>query len=197
VDARPYRERVESALARLRLLGERVTPARRAVLSVVAAADEADEHLSAEAIGERVAGLEPSVHRATVYRTLASLTTAGVLTHVHLGGTGTVYHLTALDGAVGAEGGPGTEPDVGAPRSALGGSAPGGSAVGSAHGEGRNEHQRHGHTHVQCMVCGRVQDAPPGVLDEAERRLRDELGFHLDTTHAALLGRCADCAGPT
>lgn len=188
MDAKPYVERVESALARLRLLGERVTPARHAVLSVVGAADEADEHLSAETIGERVAALEPSVHRATVYRTLASLTTAGVLTHVHLGGTGTVYHLTALGGGAGPEGGPGSGHDVGTPQQAPGG---------SAHGEGASKHHGHGHghTHVQCVVCGRVQDAPPHVLDDAERRLSEGLGFHLDTTHAALLGRCADCAG--
>jgi Fur family ferric uptake transcriptional regulator len=42
-----------------------------------------------------------------------------------------------------------------------------------------------------------VQDAPPGVLDEAARELRADLGFELDTSHAALLGRCADCASPS
>jgi Fur family ferric uptake transcriptional regulator len=175
VDRSRTSARVAAALAVLRASGERVTPARQAVLTVVDAADEADEHLSAEAIGERVADLEPSVHRATLYRTLTALTTAGVLTHVHLGGTGTVYHL-ATEGAAGErEAGP------------------------AAYGTGLAEREGHGHghTHVQCVVCGRVQDAPPHVLEEAERRLREALGFRLDTTHAALLGRCADCAGPT
>ena len=165
-------DRVEAALARLRELGERITPARKAVLTVVDAADHADEHLSAEQIGERVADLEPSVHRATVYRTLTSLTDAGVLSHVHLGGSATVYHLATHRPGETRETSPaayemkGTEPHV------------------------------HGHLHVQCSVCGRVQDAPGDVLDEAERRLREALGFELDTSHAALLGRCVDCARP-
>ena len=162
-------DRVEAALGRLRELGERITPARQAVLRVIDTADRAEEHLSAEHIGERVATLEPSVHRATVYRTLTALTGAGVLTHVHLGGTGTVYHLATP-----------------ASEAALGSSP-------AAYGTDVSEPHGHGHTHVQCVVCGRVQDAPPGVLDEAARIMRDDLGFELDTSHAALLGRCADC----
>lgn len=162
-------DRVEAALGRLRELGERITPARQAVLRVIDTADRAEEHLSAEHIGERVATLEPSVHRATVYRTLTALTGAGILTHVHLGGTGTVYHLAT----------PASEAALGASPAAYGG--------------GESEPHGHGHTHVQCVVCGRVQDAPPGVLDEAARIMRDDLGFELDTSHAALLGRCADC----
>jgi Fur family ferric uptake transcriptional regulator len=174
VNANHHGDRVEAALGRLRELGERVTPARQAVLRVIDTADRADEHLSAEHIGERVATLEPSVHRATVYRTLTALTGAGVLTHVHLGGTGTVYHLAI----------PGREAAPEASPAAYG------REVSQPHGPG------HSHTHVQCVVCGRVQDAPPGVLDEAAGALREELGFELDTSHAALLGRCAACAGP-
>ena len=86
-------DRVAIAVSRLRAAGERVTPARYAVLRVVDAADLADEHLTAEQIGARVADVEPAVHRATVYRTLTSLTELGILSHVHLGGSATVYHL--------------------------------------------------------------------------------------------------------
>lgn len=172
MNARTDAGRVEAALARLRQLGERITPARQAVLRVIDNADRADEHLSAEHIGERVAALEPSVHRATVYRTLTALTGAGVLTHVHLGGTGTVYHLAT----------PASEPAL--------------EASPAAYGSGDSEPHAHGHTHVQCVVCGRVQDAPAGVLDEAARLMREEQGFELDTSHAALLGKCADCVGP-
>ncbi|GAA1981437.1 transcriptional repressor [Terrabacter lapilli] len=86
--------RVTGAVSRLRSAGERVTAARYAVLRVVDAADRADEHLTAEQIGARVAEAEPAVHRATVYRTLTSLVETGVLSHVHLGGTATIYHLT-------------------------------------------------------------------------------------------------------
>lgn len=140
------------AVSRLRSAGERVTPARYAVLRVVDAADLADEHLTAEQIGSRVAEAEPSVHRATVYRTLTSLVETGVLSHVHLGGSATVYHLT--------------EP---APA------------------------DEHDHAHVQCHRCGRVLDVAPDVFDEVARRLLDEVGFVVDTGHAALLGTCREC----
>ncbi|NUR82430.1 MAG: transcriptional repressor, partial [Dermatophilaceae bacterium] len=65
------------AVERLREVGERLTPARYAVLRVVDAADRTDEHLTAEDIGARVGELEPAVHRATVYRTLTSLVDSG------------------------------------------------------------------------------------------------------------------------
>ncbi|EWT02345.1 Fur family transcriptional regulator [Intrasporangium oryzae NRRL B-24470] len=150
-----------AAVARLRSTGERVTPARYAVLRVIDAADLADEHLSAEQVGTRVGALEPTVHRATVYRTLTSLTEAGVLSHVHLGGSATVYHLAV----------------AGEPQHERAHEPPG----------------EDGHGHVQCVACGRVQDVPPHVLDGVAARLLDELGFALETTHAALLGTCADC----
>jgi len=147
--------RVADVLARLRAVGERMTPARRAVLTVVDAADAAGEHLTAEQIGARVGDLEPAVHRATLYRTLTSLTELGALAHVHLGGAATVYHLGA-----------GPEDDTHA----------------------------HDHGHVQCHACGRVLDVPPDVLDEVAARLEADLGFVLDTGHAALLGTCRACA---
>ncbi len=146
------------ALDRLRSAGERVTPARYAVLCVVDAADQADEHLTAEQVGERVAVRAPTVHRATVYRTLTSLTEAGILSHVHLGGAATVYHLAPAA----------AEPPV-------------------------TEHPDPGHAHVQCERCGRVQDVPGDALDGVAKRLLDELGFALSTSHAALLGRCRSC----
>lgn len=159
----PDPPRVGSAVTRLRAAGERVTTARYAVLRVVDAADRGDEHLSAEQIGARVAELEPAVHRATVYRTLTSLVDTGVLSHVHLGGSATVYHLT--------------EPAT---------------PEGHEHREPASSHAR-GHAHVQCHDCGRVLDVPAEVFDGARARLMDELGFELDTSHAALLGTCRDC----
>ena len=77
-------------LASLRIRGERVTEARRAVLDVVAASRQ---HLTAEAIFERVSAGHPGVHRATVYRTLDTLTTLGITEHSHLGHGPAVYHL--------------------------------------------------------------------------------------------------------
>lgn len=144
-----------AAVARLRSAGERLTPARYAVLRVLDAADVSDEHLTAEQIGTRVAEAEPAVHRATVYRTLTSLVEAGVVSHVHLGGSATVYHL-----------------------------AP----------ERPSAATLHSHAHVQCSSCGRVIDVPHDTFEPVAARLLDELGFRLDTTHAALLGTCSDCA---
>lgn len=159
--------RVLRALEALRRRGERVTPARCAVLRVIDAADRSEEHLTAEQVGARVGAFEPTIHRATVYRTLTALTDAGLLSHVHLGGSGTVYHLVDEQDAAYAAG----------PASAPGAHA-----------------HLHEHAHVQCVSCGKVVDVPPDALEGVARRLETELGFHLDTAHAALLGRCADCA---
>ncbi|WP_328989099.1 transcriptional repressor [Kribbella sp. NBC_01245] len=89
--AKALRDTVEVTAARLRERGERVTPARLAVVEVLAATDE---HLSAEQIGERAEGLRPGIHRATVYRALEALGEFGLVTHVHLGRAGTTYHLS-------------------------------------------------------------------------------------------------------
>ncbi len=82
---------VTAAVAALRAAGERVTPARRAVLGVL---ERNKGHLDAEAIAARVGEREPGVHRATVYRTLQSLVTLGVVAHTHVPGGSTIYHLS-------------------------------------------------------------------------------------------------------
>ena len=81
---------VEVLTAELRGRGERVTTARIAVAEVLAATEE---HLSAEQIAERAEQLRPGIHRATVYRALDALGDLGLVTHVHLGKSGTTYHL--------------------------------------------------------------------------------------------------------
>ena len=126
------------------------------MLRVLDAADVSDEHLTAEQIGTRVAEAEPSVHRATVYRTLTSLVEAGVVSHVHLGGS--------ADGL--------------SPRRA----------------ERPSAATAHGHAQCSATSCGRVIDVPHDAFDPIATRLRDDLGFRLDTAHAALLGTCSDCA---
>ena len=75
---------------RLRALGQRVTPVRVAVAEVLA---QTDDHLGAAEIADRCAALDPGVHRATVYRALATLTELEVVTHTHTSGAGAVYHL--------------------------------------------------------------------------------------------------------
>jgi Fur family ferric uptake transcriptional regulator len=82
----------DDAIARRRLhaRGQRATPARLSVLSVLAGTDE---HLGAAEIADRSAAREPGVHRATVYRALATLCELGLVNHTHTSGAGAVYHL--------------------------------------------------------------------------------------------------------
>jgi Fur family ferric uptake transcriptional regulator len=79
------------ATALLRASGQRVTKPRVALLSCIIAAG--GEHLSADALLEQIAKVDPPIHRATVYRTLEGLTSVGVLRHVHLDRGLTAYHL--------------------------------------------------------------------------------------------------------
>jgi Fur family ferric uptake transcriptional regulator len=82
--------RVQAALALLRDRHERVTRARQAIIEVL---DGTDEHLTAEEIIVRAEASAPGVHRATVYRALATLGDLGLVTHTHVGASATVYHL--------------------------------------------------------------------------------------------------------
>jgi Fur family transcriptional regulator, ferric uptake regulator len=82
--------RVQLALGMLRQKHERVTKARQAVIEVL---DGTTEHLVADEIVVRAEGSAPGVHRATVYRALATLGDLGLVTHTHVGGSATVYHL--------------------------------------------------------------------------------------------------------
>ncbi|HEY5334971.1 MAG TPA: Fur family transcriptional regulator [Mycobacteriales bacterium] len=81
----------QTAATILRGIGQRVTKPRVAVLSRVIAAGS--EHVSADTIFDGVTAHDTDVHRATVYRTLESLTDAGVLRHVHLDRGLRAYHL--------------------------------------------------------------------------------------------------------
>jgi Fur family transcriptional regulator, ferric uptake regulator len=83
--------RVQAALDVLRARGERVTRVRRAVIEVL---DSTAEHLDADQIVGQAAASAPGVHRASVYRALATLGDLGLVTHTHIGGSAAVYHLT-------------------------------------------------------------------------------------------------------
>lgn len=86
---------VDVVAAALRNRGERMTEPRRAVLTALA---DDGGHSSAEEVVDRVARLAPTVHRASVYRSLDALVGLGVVQHVHLGKGGTAYHLVAHQG---------------------------------------------------------------------------------------------------
>lgn len=85
-------EATARALERLRAAGQRMTVARRAVIEALAGHDG---HPDAEEICAAVEANVPGVHRATVYRTLETLTELDVVRHVHMGHGTTAYHLAA------------------------------------------------------------------------------------------------------
>src|SRR3989304_10336357 len=61
--------------------GVRLTRQRRVLLEVM---DQAERHLSADAILERAQKIDPNVHRVTVYRTLEMLKKRGLLDELDL-----------------------------------------------------------------------------------------------------------------
>ena len=80
--------RLRSALERR---GVRLTRQRRALLEVM---DQAERHLTADAILERAQKIDPRVHRVTVYRTLEMLKRYGLLDELdllHIHGHGHYY----------------------------------------------------------------------------------------------------------
>ena len=83
---------IATALDQLRSRGERITDARRAVIETLA---HLGDHPSAEQLSASVQELHPGVHRATIYRTLDTLTAPGVATHVHVSGGASAYHLAS------------------------------------------------------------------------------------------------------
>jgi len=82
--------RRDEILAGIRASGERVTVARRAVVTALI---DADGHATAEDLLARLQGEHPEVHVATVYRNLEALERLGVVEHTHLGHSAAVYHL--------------------------------------------------------------------------------------------------------
>ena len=51
------------------------------------------------------------------------------------------------------------------------------------------------HDHLVCDRCGRVAEAPAGLLDAVAARLCREYGFVLDPGATPLHGLCASCSG--
>ncbi len=66
---------------RMRDAGIRVTSPRRAIVRVL---EESSDHLDVEVITERARAIDPSVHRATVYRTLGLLKGLGLVDELDL-----------------------------------------------------------------------------------------------------------------
>jgi Fur family ferric uptake transcriptional regulator len=73
----------------LRAQGHRVTTQRLAILRAVAE----ERHPTAESIYEALRDSEPPLNLSTVYRNLALLQQAGLITHAHIDAGSPVYHL--------------------------------------------------------------------------------------------------------
>jgi len=52
----------------------------------------------------------------------------------------------------------------------------------------------HAHAHFVCANCGRMIEAPQDMFRGLARTALARLGFSIDPTHFAILGRCADCS---
>jgi Fur family transcriptional regulator, ferric uptake regulator len=49
------------------------------------------------------------------------------------------------------------------------------------------------HHHLVCQRCGRVIELPLSVLTPVQDRVARDYRFHVDATHFAIAGHCADC----
>lgn len=80
---------------RLHERGERLTGPRRVVMHALM---RAPGHHGLEEIVELVHDIDPTVHRASVHRSLDMLCELGLVQHVHLGHGATAYHLVSDEG---------------------------------------------------------------------------------------------------
>lgn len=87
--------RLERLTDLLHARGERLTPARIAVLGVL---EGHEGHLTAEEIVDLVAASAPEVHRASVHRTLDLFSRLHLVQHLHPSHGPALYHLTDASG---------------------------------------------------------------------------------------------------
>jgi Fe2+ or Zn2+ uptake regulation protein len=85
-------QRLDQLVEQLRAAGQRATTARRAVLAELLAAGES--HRTADELARRIRTAHPAIHLSTVYRTLDSLTDAGLITVARFDDQRATYHLT-------------------------------------------------------------------------------------------------------
>ena len=83
---------IDEVIDRIRAAGGRITPSRRAILTALV---RSPHHPDAETLAADARAIDPSVHVATVYRTLETLQNMGVISHVHFGHGRSTYHLSS------------------------------------------------------------------------------------------------------
>ncbi len=77
----------------LRSADQRATPQRLMILSVL---QEADSHLTADEVFQRLGPMRSALNRSTVYRTLERFRDAGIASETDLGGGVRVFELLAV-----------------------------------------------------------------------------------------------------
>jgi Fur family ferric uptake transcriptional regulator len=80
----------DEVLDTLREHAKRITGPKRAVVEVLV---NADDHLTADEVTQRVQLLRPDVSPSTVYRILDELEVLALVVHSHAGHAAAVYHL--------------------------------------------------------------------------------------------------------
>lgn len=84
----PVESHLDELLQRCRAAGMNVTPQRIAIYRAMV---EADDHLTPEALYQRVRRSMPSLSLATIYKVLDALTKLGVVQEVHVSGDSKRY----------------------------------------------------------------------------------------------------------
>lgn len=64
-------------------------------------------------------------------------------------------------------------------------------------GEGISTEGKHQHHHLICRTCGKVQSFKDDWLDELERHIEKEAGFHVMDHELKFYGQCEECLKKT
>ena len=54
-------------------------------------------------------------------------------------------------------------------------------------------HRKHHHHHLICKTCGKVLPFKDDLLDELERHIEEETGFHVLDHELKFYGQCSEC----
>ena len=60
-------------------------------------------------------------------------------------------------------------------------------------GSAPNQKQKHHHHHLICKTCGKVLPFKDDLLDELERHIEEETGFHVLDHELKFYGQCSEC----
>ena len=64
-------------------------------------------------------------------------------------------------------------------------------------GKARFEMRDHHHEHIRCERCGRIEEVPVCVLDDAAAQVHKLTGFNVTSHRVVFAGLCGECAAGT